>query len=69
MRRDNCLQVKNLVTKCLHNKLIDRDIPGAVKFVKNTIFDLLMNHVDLSLLVITKVQSCFLGNLWRGIID
>ena len=55
VRRDNCLLVKNLVTECLHKILIDRDIPGAVQYVKNTISDLLMNRMDLSLLVITKV--------------
>jgi DNA polymerase delta subunit 1 len=54
VRRDNCLLVKNLVTECLHKILIDRNIPGAVQFVKNTISDLLMNRMDLSLLVITK---------------
>lgn len=54
VRRDNCLLVKNLVTECLYKILIDRDIPGAVQYVKNTISDLLMNRVDLSLLVITK---------------
>lgn len=55
VRRDNCLLVKNLVNECLHRILIDRDVPGAVQYVKNTISDLLMNRVDLSLLVITKV--------------
>ncbi|KAK3211470.1 hypothetical protein Dsin_016176 [Dipteronia sinensis] len=54
VRRDNCLLVKNLVNECLHKLLIDRDIPGAVQYVKNTISDLLMNRMDLSLLVITK---------------
>ncbi|KAF6167135.1 hypothetical protein GIB67_029773 [Kingdonia uniflora] len=54
VRRDNCLLVKNLITECLHKILIDQDIPGAVQFVKNTISDLLMNRMDLSLLVITK---------------
>ncbi|KAL5993065.1 DNA polymerase delta catalytic subunit [Asimina triloba] len=54
VRRDNCLLVKNLVTECLHKILIDRDIPGAVQYVKNNISDLLMNRMDLSLLVITK---------------
>lgn len=54
VRRDNCLLVKNLVTECLHKILIDCDIPGAVQYVKNTISDLLMNRMDLSLLVITK---------------
>lgn len=56
VRRDNCLLVKNLVTDCLHKILIDRDIPGAVQYVKNAISDLLMNRMDLSLLVITKVR-------------
>ena len=61
VRRDNCSLVKNLVTECLHKILVDRDVPGAVQYVKNTISDLLMNRVDLSLLVITKVGkfSCF----------
>ncbi|KAH9310163.1 hypothetical protein KI387_038074 [Taxus chinensis] len=54
VRRDNCLLVKNVVTECLHKLLIDRDVPGAVQYVKNTIADLLMNRMDLSLLVITK---------------
>ncbi|KAF0894590.1 hypothetical protein E2562_001890 [Oryza meyeriana var. granulata] len=54
VRRDNCLLVKNLVTECLHKILVDRNVPGAVQYVKNTISDLLMNRVDLSLLVITK---------------
>ncbi|KAI4310823.1 hypothetical protein MLD38_035775 [Melastoma candidum] len=54
VRRDNCLLVKNLVNDCLHKILIERDVPGAVQYVKDTISDLLMNRVDLSLLVITK---------------
>lgn len=54
VRRDNCLLVKNLVTESLHKILIDRDVPGAAEYVKNTISDLLMNRIDLSLLVITK---------------
>ncbi|KMZ73586.1 DNA-directed DNA polymerase [Zostera marina] len=54
VRRDNCLLVKNLVNECLHKILIDRDVPSAVQYVKDTISDLLMNRMDLSLLVITK---------------
>ncbi|KAL2941770.1 DNA polymerase delta catalytic subunit [Bienertia sinuspersici] len=54
VRRDNCLLVKNLVTESLQKILIDRDVPGAVQYVKNTISDLLKNRLDLSLLVITK---------------
>lgn len=56
VRRDNCLLVKNLVTECLYKILVDRDVPGAVQYVKNTISDLLLNRMDLSLLVITKVR-------------
>lgn len=53
--------VKNLVTECLHKILIDQDVPGAVQYVKNTISDLLMNRIDLSLLVITKVSFFYIG--------
>lgn len=60
VRRDNCLLVKNLVNECLHKILIDRDVPGAVQYVKNTIADLLMNRMDLSLLVITKVKKIWI---------
>lgn len=44
------------MTESLHKILIDRDVPGAAEYVKNTISDLLMNRIDLSLLVITKVK-------------
>eukprot|EP00245_Coleochaete_scutata_P011481 TRINITY_DN4271_c0_g1_i1.p1 TRINITY_DN4271_c0_g1~~TRINITY_DN4271_c0_g1_i1.p1 ORF type:complete len:309 (-),score=59.18 TRINITY_DN4271_c0_g1_i1:190-1023(-) len=54
VRRDNCLLVKNVVTESLFKILIDQDVPGAVQYVKDTISNLLMNRLDLSLLVITK---------------
>mmetsp|Transcript_69065 Transcript_69065/g.218444 ORF Transcript_69065/g.218444 Transcript_69065/m.218444 type:complete len:1084 (+) Transcript_69065:53-3304(+) len=54
VRRDNCLLVKNVVTMSLHKMLVERDKQGAIDYVKNTIRDLLMNRLDLSLLVITK---------------
>ncbi|KAJ4777986.1 DNA polymerase [Rhynchospora pubera] len=54
VRRDNCLLVKNLVTECLYKILVDRDVPSAVQYVKNTISDILKIRIDLSLLVITK---------------
>eukprot|EP00899_Mesostigma_viride_P005512 jgi/Mesvir1/14962/Mv14630-RA.2 len=57
VRRDNCLLVKNVVTTCLEKILMQRDVAGAVEYVKNTIQDLLMNRLDLSLLVITKGLS------------
>lgn len=54
VRRDNCLLVKSLVTECLYKILRDRDNDGGVLYAKNTISDLLMNRIDLSLLVISK---------------
>eukprot|EP00898_Chlorokybus_atmophyticus_P007411 jgi/Chlat1/7671/Chrsp64S09160 len=54
VRRDNCLLVKNVITTCLEKILIDKDVEGAIEYVKRTITDLLMNRMDLSLLVITK---------------
>lgn len=56
MRRDNCMLVRNVVTTCLEMILIQRDEEGAKAFVRRTIADLLMNRLDLSLLVITKVR-------------
>ena len=55
VRRDNCLLVKNVITTSLEKLLIQRDVEGAKDYVKNSIADLLMNRLDLSLLVITKV--------------
>lgn len=54
MRRDNCLLVRQVVETCLQKILLERDVPGAIAYVKATISDLLMNRMDLSLLVITK---------------
>jgi hypothetical protein len=34
-----------------------QDVEGAVSYVKGVISDLLMNRMDLSLLVVTKVRS------------
>lgn len=56
VRRDNCLLVRNVVSKCLEKILIDQDEKGAIEYVKSTIADLLMNRLDLSLLVITKAR-------------
>lgn len=57
VRRDNCLLVRNVVTTCLERILIHKDVPGAVSYVKGVIADLLMNKIDLSLLVISKVRQ------------
>ncbi|CAI5474353.1 unnamed protein product [Closterium sp. Yama58-4] len=57
VRRDNCLLVRQVVDECLRRILMERDIPGAVAYVKSVISDLLMNKLDLSLLVITKALT------------
>ena len=54
------LQVKNVVTTSLEKILMERDVEGAKAYVKSTISDLLMNRLDLSLLVVTKVGSMLL---------
>ena len=61
VRRDNCLLVKNVVTISLEMILMQRDEVGAQAYVRNTIADLLMNRMDLSLLVITKVRTLSLA--------
>ena len=57
VRRDNCRLVQNVITKVLEFILQERDVDKAVRFVKQTIADLLQNRVDLSQLVITKAYS------------
>ena len=41
--------------------LIERDEAGAIEYVKGIIRDLLMNKVDMSLLVVTKVCWCVMN--------
>lgn len=57
VRRDNCQLVRELLDTCLNKILRDRDVEGAIQYVKKVISDLLMNRIDLSLLVITKALS------------
>ncbi|CAG9466535.1 unnamed protein product [Pedinophyceae sp. YPF-701] len=54
VRRDNCLLVRNVVKTSLEKILMERDVKGAVDYVKKTISDLLMDRVDLSWLVVSK---------------
>jgi hypothetical protein len=54
VRRDNCLLVRNVVSTCLDKLLAERDVKGAVAYVKEVVSDLLMNRLDLSLLVVSK---------------
>ena len=54
VRRDNCELVKVVIERVLDIVLKEMSIDKAVKFVQNTIADLLQNKVDLSMLVISK---------------
>ena len=53
--RRSCCQVRNVVTTCLEKILVERAPGEACDYVKGVISDLLMNKLDLSLLVISKV--------------
>jgi DNA polymerase delta subunit 1 len=57
VRRDNCLMVRDVVSVSLQKILIEQDVEGAIRYVKKTISDLLMNKLDMSLLVVTKELS------------
>jgi DNA polymerase elongation subunit (family B) len=57
VRRDNCELVRKMVATSLDKILIERDETGAIEYVKGVIRDLLMNKVDMSLLVVTKVRT------------
>lgn len=57
VRRDNCLLVKKVIDTCLRGILIERDIQGAISYCKDTLKDLRMNRLDISMLVITKALS------------
>lgn len=54
IRRDNCLLIRQLLTKTLDILLINRSLDMAKQYVKNRIHDLLNNRIDISCLVITK---------------
>lgn len=53
-RRDNCPLVRRAIDTSLRRVLIQRDVPGAVEFVKQLIRDVLQDKCDLSQLIITK---------------
>lgn len=54
VRRDNCELVKVVIERVLDIVLKEMSIEKAVKFVQNTVAELLQNKVDLSMLVISK---------------
>ena len=60
VRRDNSPLVARLMNECLRKILIERDPTGAMEYAKQNISDLLCNRIDISQLVITKVNYAYL---------
>ncbi|KAL7485072.1 hypothetical protein ACHAW6_012798 [Cyclotella cf. meneghiniana] len=54
VRRDNCALVREVIQTSLDKIIIDRNVSGAIDYVKSQIADLLQNKMDISRLVITK---------------
>mmetsp|Transcript_21956 Transcript_21956/g.45738 ORF Transcript_21956/g.45738 Transcript_21956/m.45738 type:complete len:1158 (+) Transcript_21956:72-3545(+) len=54
VRRDNCALVREVIQTSLDKIIIERNVPGAINYVKSQIADLLQNKMDISRLVITK---------------
>ena len=54
VRRDNCALVREVIQTSLDKILMGRNVPGAIRYVKSQISDLLQNKMDISRLVITK---------------
>ncbi|KAI5147997.1 DNA polymerase delta subunit 1 [Enteropsectra breve] len=57
VRRDNCELVKDVITVCLNKILLERDVEGAMVYVKQTVRDIYTDRVDLSQLVISKTYT------------
>ena len=54
VRRDNCALVREVIQTSLDKIIIERNVSGAIEYVKSQIADLLQNKMDISRLVITK---------------
>lgn len=54
VRRDNCALVRDIIQTSLNKILMERDVEGAINYVKSQISQLLQNKMDISQLVITK---------------
>ncbi|AET40361.1 DNA-directed DNA polymerase delta POL3 Ecym_5625 [Eremothecium cymbalariae DBVPG len=57
VRRDSCPLVSLVMNKVLRMILIDRNVPGALDFVRSTIDDVLQNRADISKLIISKTLA------------
>jgi DNA polymerase delta subunit 1 len=54
VRRDNAMIVPDTLNRVLDLLLVDRDVAGAIDYVKRVVADLLCGRVDISKLVISK---------------
>ena len=54
VRRDNCEFVRSTMTTALDMLLKERDVDGAIDFVKHRVSQLLQSKLDLGQLIITK---------------
>lgn len=57
VRRDNCLLIREVLETVLETVLAEGNKQKAIKYVQDTIRDLLQNKIDISKLVITKAIS------------
>ncbi|AJU60531.1 Pol3p [Saccharomyces cerevisiae YJM248] len=57
VRRDSCSLVSIVMNKVLKKILIERNVDGALAFVRETINDILHNRVDISKLIISKTLA------------
>ncbi|KAM3161847.1 DNA polymerase [Lachancea thermotolerans] len=57
VRRDSCPLVSIVMNKVLKKILIDRDVDGALKFIKEIIEEILHNRADISKLIISKTLA------------
>ncbi|SCW01883.1 LAFE_0E09384g1_1 [Lachancea fermentati] len=57
VRRDSCPLVSIVMNKVLRKILIERNVQGALEFIKTTIDDILHNRADISKLIISKTLA------------
>mgnify|MGYP003365491294 FL=1 len=57
VRRDSCPLVSIVMNKVLKKILIERDVEGALAYVKTVIDDILHNNIDISKLIISKTLA------------
>lgn len=57
VRRDSCSLVSIVMNKVLKRILIERDVEGALTYIKTIIDDVLHNRIDISKLIISKTLA------------